>query len=62
MKRYGIIRPITAIGTAFVKAGGRVLRSAYQQRRLQIGKNVKVGHDVCFFGKGEVVLGDQCYD
>lgn len=47
------------IGVAFVKAGGRVLRSAYQQRRLQIGKNVRVGHDVCFFGGGEVLLGDH---
>lgn len=59
MKKYGIGRPIVMIATDFVKAGGRVLRSVYQQRRLQIGKNVRVAHDVSFFGGGEVVLGDH---
>ncbi len=59
MKRYGLIRPITMVGIAFVKAGGRILRSAYQQRRLQTGTGVKVGHDVSFFGGGEVLLGDH---
>jgi acetyltransferase-like isoleucine patch superfamily enzyme len=59
MKRYGLIRPIAMVGIAFAKAGGRILRSAYQQRRLQTGTGVKVGHDVSFFGGGEVLLGDH---
>ncbi|SRR6266702_5028968 len=59
MKRYGIIRPVTMNCLAVVKAGGRILRSAFQQRRLQIGENVRVGHDVGFFGGGQVLLGDN---
>jgi len=59
MKRYGIVRPITMNCIAVVKAGGRILRSAFQQRRLQIGEAVRVGHDVSFFGGGEVILGDN---
>jgi acetyltransferase-like isoleucine patch superfamily enzyme len=59
MKRYGMIRPIGMIVTALIKTGGRVLRSAYQQRRLQTGKNVSVAHNVCFFGRGSVLLGDH---
>lgn len=47
------------IGIAFVKAGGRIFRSAYQQRRLQTGTGVKVGHDLTFFGEGQVLLGDR---
>jgi len=59
MKKYGLVKPITMIGIAFVKAGGRIVRSAYQQRRLQTGIGVEVGHDVSFFGQGEVLLGDR---
>ena len=44
---------------AVVKAGSRVLRSVFQQRRLQIGEDVRIGHDVGFFGGGEVLLGDH---
>ena len=59
MKRYGMIRPVVTIASDFLKAGGRVVRSVYQQRRLQVGKNVRVAHDVCVFGEGSIFLDDN---
>lgn len=59
MKRYGIIRPITSQAIACAKSGGRILRAIYEQRRLRVGENAKIAHDVRFVGGGTVVVGDR---
>jgi acetyltransferase-like isoleucine patch superfamily enzyme len=59
MQRYGRIRPIVTTVIAFAKAGGRIIRSVNQQKRLEVGNGVRVAHDVSFFGGGQVSLGDR---
>jgi maltose O-acetyltransferase len=58
MKRYGFVRPLAMTAVAFATSGFRIMRSAYQQSRLQVGENVRIAHDVSIVGRGEIVLGD----
>lgn len=59
MKRYGVARPLFSGVIALAKSGLRPLRAAYQQRRLQIGTNVTIAHDVIVLGRGEVSVGND---
>jgi acetyltransferase-like isoleucine patch superfamily enzyme len=59
MKRYGLLRPAMKTANVVLRRGGRIVRSLYQQRRLQVGNDVTIAHNVSFFGGGAVVLGDH---
>jgi len=59
LKRYGVWRPLASGAIALAKSGLRPLRAAYQQRRVQIGSNVNIAHDLIVLGQGEVSVGND---